>query len=80
MSRSAWKNPYFDLTFNKKNNQNVIMSRRSKIAPSFKGLVFTIYNGKKHVDLIITENMIGHKFGEFSCTRTGFKFKATKKK
>jgi len=45
-------------------------SRRSTILPQFVGLVFGVYNGQKHVPVSINEEMVGHKFGEFSPTRT----------
>ena len=47
-----------------------IWSRRSTILPQFVGLTFGVYNGQKHVPVNVTEDMIGHKFGEFSPTRT----------
>ena len=47
-----------------------IWSRRSTILPQFVGLVFGVYNGQKHVPVSINEEMVGHKFGEFSPTRT----------
>lgn len=45
-------------------------SRRSTILPDFVGLTFGVYNGKKFIPVLVTENMIGHKLGEFSPTRT----------
>ena len=45
-------------------------SRRSTIIPQFVGLTFGVYNGKKFIPVLVTENMVGHKFGEFSPTRT----------
>ena len=47
-----------------------IWSRRSTILPQFVGLTFGVHNGKKHIPVSVTENMVGHKFGEFSPTRT----------
>jgi small subunit ribosomal protein S19 len=47
-----------------------IWSRRSTILPQFVGLTFGVHNGNKHVPVLVTEDMIGHKFGEFSPTRT----------
>lgn len=72
MSRSVWKGPFVDLFLlknrsGKKNKR--IFSRRSMILPQFVGQHFDIYNGKKFVHLFVTEEMIGHKFGEFSSTR-----------
>jgi len=45
-------------------------SRRSTITPEFVGLTFAVHNGKKFIPVYVTENMVGHKFGEFSPTRT----------
>ena len=45
-------------------------SRRSVIMPEFVGLTIAVHNGRQHVPLLITENMVGHKLGEFSVTRT----------
>ena len=45
-------------------------SRRSVILPQFVGLTFGVYNGQKFIPVLVTENMVGHKFGEFSPTRT----------
>jgi small subunit ribosomal protein S19 len=47
-----------------------IWSRRSTILPQFVGLTFGVYNGQKHIPVIVTEEMVGHKFGEFSPTRS----------
>jgi ribosomal protein S19 len=47
-----------------------IWSRRSTILPQFVGLTFGVYNGHKHMPVLVTEDMVGHKFGEFSPTRT----------
>ena len=54
-------------------------SRRSTILPQFVGLTFGVYNGHKHVPVNVTEDMIGHKFGEFSPTRTFHGHAADKK-
>ncbi len=79
MARSIWKGPFIDEYLLKKVNKlresgkkEVIKtwSRRSTIIPQFVGLTFGIYNGKKHIPVLISEEMIGHKFGEFSPTRT----------
>jgi small subunit ribosomal protein S19 len=56
-----------------------IWSRRSTILPQFVGLTFGVYNGQKHVPVIVSEDMIGHKFGEFSPTRTYYGHGADKK-
>ncbi len=45
-------------------------SRRSTITPNFVGLTFLVHNGRKFIDIYVTENMVGHKLGEFSHTRT----------
>lgn len=78
MSRSKWKGPYINSNFLKK--KSLIMSRDSEIVPKFIGLTFTIHNGKTYIDLNVTENMVGHKFGEFSFTRANFVFKKKIKK
>ena len=79
MSRSVWKGPFVDAHVLKKaekskesgrNEVIKIWSRRSTILPQFVGLTFGVHNGKKHIPVSVTENMVGHKFGEFSPTRT----------
>lgn len=79
MTRSVWKGPFIDGYILKKaekvrasGRHDVIKtwSRRSTIMPQFVGLTFGVYNGKKFVPVLVTENMIGHKFGEFAPTRT----------
>jgi small subunit ribosomal protein S19 len=86
MIRSLYKGPYFAYHLLKKINnlkdkkkKEVIKtwSRSSTILPFMVGFTFSIYNGKKHIPLYITNSLIGHKLGEFSPTRT---FKAHKKK
>ena len=64
----------------KKQQKTLLISRNSEIVPRFLGLGFNIYNGKNYVGLIVTEDMINHKFGEFSFTRAKFAFKKKKKK
>jgi len=54
-------------------------SRRSTILPEFIGLTIAVHNGKQHIPVFVTENMVGHKLGEFSLTRT-FKGHAVSKK
>lgn len=77
MSRSKWKGPYSNL----KNIENLnLISRNSKIIPKFLGLTFKIYNGKNFLELTVSENMIGYKFGEFVFTRGKFSFKKKKSK
>ena len=79
MTRSVWKGPFIDGFLLKKaekvreggRNEVIKMwSRRSTILPQFVGLTFGVYNGKKFLPVQVTENMVGHKFGEFSPTRT----------
>ena len=88
MPRSVWKGPFVDSFVLKKaekvresgrNEVIKIWSRRSTILPQFVGLTFGVYNGKKHVPVSVSEEMIGHKFGEFSPTRTYFGHAADKK-
>ena len=78
MTRSIWKGPFVDTTLIKKakavsdsGKKEVIKtwSRRSTIIPQFVGLTFGVYNGHKFVPVSVTENMVGHKLGEFSPTR-----------
>jgi small subunit ribosomal protein S19 len=78
MARSVWKGPFVDGYLFKKvdaarastrNTVIQIWSRRSTILPQFVGLTFGVYNGKKHIPVLVTEEMIGHKFGEFAPTR-----------
>ena len=79
MARSIWKGPFVAGYLLKKadasragGRKEVIKmwSRRSTILPQFVGLTFGVYNGQKHIPVHVTEDMIGHKFGEFSPTRT----------
>ncbi len=88
MTRSVWKGPFVDGYILKKaeaaresgRNQVIrIWSRRSTILPQFVGLTFGVHNGRKHIPVLITEDMIGHKFGEFSPTRTYYGHTADKK-
>ena len=79
MARSIKKGPFVDLHLSKKienaiqkNDKKVIKtwSRRSTILPECIGLTFAVHNGRKFVPVYITENMVGHKLGEFAPTRT----------
>ena len=77
MPRSVKKGPFLDdYLFNKvdkaKEDKKPIKtwSRRSTIIPDFVGITFAVHNGKKFVPVFVTENMVGHKLGEFSPTRT----------
>ena len=88
MTRSLWKGPFVDgylLTKADKaqdsGRKDVIKtwSRRSTIMPQFVGLTFGVHNGQKHVPVIVSEDMVGHKFGEFAPTRTFYGPAADKK-
>lgn len=79
MARSVKKGPFIDLHLLKKidvaiekGDKKVIKtwSRRSTILPEAVGLTFAVHNGRKFVPVYVTENMIGHKFGEFAPSRT----------
>lgn len=79
MSRSLKKKPYVEDSLMKKvekliesGKKTVIKtwSRRSTIFPDFVGLTFAVHNGRNHVNVYITEDMVGHKLGEFAPTRT----------
>ena len=89
MTRSVWKGPFVDGYLLKKadtsrasgrNEIIKIWSRRSTILPQFVGLTFGVYNGNKFLPVSVTENMIGHKFGEFAPTRTFKTHSASDKK
>ena len=88
MARSVWKGPFVDLYLLKKAEtaQDAskaapikTWSRRSTIMPDFIGLTIAVHNGKLHVPVYVSENMVGHKLGEFALTRT-FKGHAADKK
>mgnify|MGYP006424598323 CR=1 FL=1 len=79
MARSIWKGPFVDSHVLKKaeksresGRKEVIRtwSRRSTILPQFVGLTFGVHNGKKHIPVLVSEEMIGQKFGEYAPTRT----------
>ena len=80
MPRSVKKGPFIDLSVTrtlkriqetgKKPPAIKTWSRRSTITPDMVGLTFGVHNGKRHIPVFITENMVGHKLGEFSPTRT----------
>ena len=79
MPRSLKKGPFIDLHLLKKvqavietNDKRPIKtwSRRSMISPEFVGLTVQVHNGRQHIPVFVTEDMVGHKFGEFSLTRT----------
>ncbi|MCR9203168.1 MAG: 30S ribosomal protein S19 [Halobacteriovoraceae bacterium] len=81
MARSLKKGPFVDMSLmnkvlaaqddsNKSNKVIKTWSRRSTIVPEFIGLTFAVHNGKKFIPVYVTDNMIGHKLGEFALTRT----------
>ena len=79
MPRSLKKGPFIDLHLLKKveaaieaNDRKPIKTwlRRSTIFPNFVGLTIAVHNGRQHVPVYVTEDMVGHKLGEFSATRT----------
>lgn len=79
MSRSSKKGPFVDAHLIKKvdtvratSDKRPIKtwSRRSTILPDFVGLTFAVHNGKQHIPVYVSDNMVGHKLGEFSLTRT----------
>ena len=81
MTRSVWKGPFVDGYLLKKadaarassrNEVIKIQSRRSTMLPQFVGLTFGVHNGHKFIPVLVTEDMVGHKFGEFAPTRTFF--------
>ena len=88
MARSIKKGPFVDIHLLKKietvratSDKRPVKtwSRRSTVLPEFVGLTIAIHNGKQHIPVYISENMVGHKLGEFSLTRT-FKGHAADKK
>jgi len=88
MTRSIWKGPFVDgyllrkaETAHSAGRKEVIKtwSRRSTIMPQFVGLTFGVHNGQKHVPVMVSEDMVGHKFGEFAPTRTFYGHAADKK-
>ena len=79
MARSVWKGPFVDAYLLRKaekargSGRNEVIktwSRRSTILPQFVDLTFGVHNGQKFVPVLVTENMVGHKLGEFSPSRT----------
>ena len=88
MTRSAKKGPFCDASLvkkvevaqaNKDKKPIKTWSRRSTILPDFIGLTLAVHNGRQHVPVYVSENMVGHKLGEFALTRT-FKGHAADKK
>jgi ribosomal protein S19 len=78
MTRSKWKGPYFQNKQLKNKKQKNILYKNSEIVPNFVGKTFQIYNGKSYVEVLVTSDMIHHKFGEFVFTRGKFSFKKKK--
>ena len=88
MARSVWKGPFVELSLLKKaedaqdsgsNKPIKTWSRRSTILPQFVGLTFNVYNGQKFIPVSVSEEMVGHKLGEFAPTRTYYGHAADKK-
>ena len=88
MARSVWKGPFVDGHLLKKadkvreSGRNEVIktwSRRSTIMPQFVGLTFGVHNGIKFIPVSVSEEMVGHKLGEFSPTRTFYGHAADKK-
>ena len=95
MSRSQWKNPFVHRSAKKKvkrikemqssstNSKKYrikTMSRSSEIISDFISLSFQVHDGRTYRPVTVTEDMVGHKFGEFAYTRARYSFKKTKKK
>ena len=88
MARSVWKGPFVDGYLLKKaeaahgSGRKVSIrtwSRRSTIVPQFVGLTFDVHNGHKFIPVLVSENMVGHKLGEFAPTRTYYGHAGDKK-
>lgn len=88
MARSVWKGPFVDgyllkkaekARASKRNEVIKMWSRRSTILPQFVGLTFGVHNGRKFIPVLVTEEMIGQKFGEFAPTRTYYGHAADRK-
>ena len=88
MARSVWKGPFIDWYLMKKadkvreSGRNEVIktwSRRSTIIPQFVGLTFGVHNGSKFIPVSVSEEMVGHKLGEFAPTRTYYGHAADKK-
>lgn len=89
MSRSLKKGPYIDpkllkklMAMQKSGSKQPIKtwSRRSTVTPEFVGYTIAVHDGRKHIPVFITENMVGHRFGEFAPTRTFRKHGGVKSK
>ena len=88
MARSIWKGPFVDGHLIKKVQDHIkenkgkpikTWSRRSTILPQFVGITFNVYNGKKFIPVLISEEMVGQKLGEYSPTRTYYGHTTDKK-
>ena len=88
MARSVWKGPFIEKSLLKKievaraSGKNTVIktwSRRSTILPNMIGLTFGVHNGRKFIPVIVSDQMIGHKLGEFAPTRTYYGHGADKK-
>ncbi len=88
MARAVWKGPFVEKSLLKKveearkGGKNTVIktwSRRSTILPNFVGLTFGVHNGNKFIPVIVSDQMIGHKLGEFAPTRTFRAHSAEKK-
>lgn len=85
MGRSKWKGPYIETVLIEQSNTKQKVdkykaSRNSEIVPKFLGVTFNVHNGKNYSEVTVTNDMIGHKFGEFVFTRSKFYFKKKKSK
>jgi small subunit ribosomal protein S19 len=88
VARSIKKGPYVEASLMRKvestesGSHKVIKtwSRRSTILPDFVGMTFAVHNGKKFIPVFVTENMVGHKLGEFAPTRTYYGHSSSKRK
>jgi len=88
MARSVWKGPFIEKSLLKKTEEarksgkNIVIktwSRRSTILPNMVGLTYGVHNGHKFIPVVISDQMIGHKLGEFAPTRTYYGHGADKK-
>ena len=85
MNRAKWKGPYIDPNLTKhiklvsKKKSLPIISRNSTIIPKFIGLKFNVHTGKSFLEISVSKEMVGHKFGEFSPSRTYYGHGADKK-
>ena len=88
MARSIWKGPFVELSLLKKAEAAQekggrapikTWSRRSMVLPEMVGYTIAVHNGKQHVPVLVNENMVGHKLGEFAPTRTFYGHAADKK-